>query len=170
MKITNRFLSVTISVLIGLSILTASANADTTDVDYGTNTGTVAISPIISDTPNEYKFSLPDSGKTYVLIDSYQNESGKREFFVMTDYSASGGLATDALSQNRYKFAKSSSYTWDGESENYVWNPSDANMLAGFINSDTFISAMIDRKVDEYVTVHKYKFEPASEWDKNIKS
>ena len=170
MKITNRFLSVTISVLIGLSILTASANADTTDVDYGTNTGTVAISPIISDTPNEYKFSLPDSGKTYVLIDSYQNESGKREFFVMTDYSASGGLATDALSQNRYKFAKSSSYTWDGESENYVWNPSDANMLAGFINSDTFISAMIDRKVDEYVTVHKYKFEPASEWDKTIKS
>ena len=170
MKITDRFLSVTLSVLIGLSALTASANADTADVDYDTNTGTDAISPIINDTPNEYKFSLPDSEKTYVLIDSYKNESGKREFFVMTDYSASGGLATDALSQNRYKFAKSSSYTWDGESENYVWNPSDTNTLVGFINSDTFISAMIDSEIDEYVTAHKYKFEPASEWNKSVKS
>ena len=85
MKITDRFLSVTLSVLIGLSALTASANADTADVDYDTNTGTDAISPIINDTPNEYKFSLPDSEKTYVLIDSYKNESGKKNSQTLFD-------------------------------------------------------------------------------------
>ncbi len=166
----KRFLS-TILCMVLTAGITSAVYADTADVDYSTNTGTDAISPIINDTPNAYKFSLPDSGKTYALIDSYQNtKSEKREFFVMTDYSASGGLATDALGQNRYKFAKDSTYTWDSTSENYIWNPTDTNTLAGFINSDTFISKMVDTKVDEYVTVHKYKFEPASEWDKNIKS
>ena len=140
----KRFLS-TILCMVLTAGITSAVYADTADVDYSTNTGTDAISPIINDTPNAYKFSLPDSGKTYALIDSYQNtKSEKREFFVMTDYSASGGLATDALGQNRYKFAKDSTYTWDSTSENYIWNPTDTNTLAGFINSDTFISKMVE--------------------------
>ena len=166
----KRFLSTILCMVLATGI-TSAVYADTSDVDYSTNTGTAAISPIINDTPNAYRFSLPDSAKNYVLIDSYQNtESGKREFFVMADYSASGGLTTDALSQNRYKFAKDSTYTWDSTSENYIWNPTDTNTLAGFINSDAFISKMTDSKIDEYVTAHKYKFEPASESDKSVKS
>ena len=166
----KRFLSTILCMVLATGI-TSTVYADTSDVDYSTNTGTAAISPIINDTPNAYRFSLPDSAKNYVLIDSYQNtESGKREFFVMADYSASGGLTTDALSQNRYKFAKDSTYTWDSTSENYIWNPTDTNTLAGFINSDAFISKMTDSKIDEYVTAHKYKFEPASESDKSVKS
>ena len=86
----KRFLSTILCMVLATGI-TSAVYADTSDVDYSTNTGTAAISPIINDTPNAYKFSLPDSAKNYVLIDSYQNtESGKREFFVMADYSASG--------------------------------------------------------------------------------
>ena len=143
--------------------------ADTANVSHSTNPGG-NVTGTINETPAGYKFSLPGSNRTYVLVDTFLNAGGQKEFFVVTDYTASAGIAGEAIpGSNRYCFS-ASGYTWDGTSNKYIWDPADTNTMAGFINSSGFISEMIDETVNTYVVEHSYKFEPAYEATASAKS
>ena len=163
-KILSVFLSA-VTVMASQSII---ASADTSEVDYSSNPGTAQITGLVTDTPADYVFSLPDSNRKYVMIDSYDKGDGTRDFFVTTDYSAANGIVSEALNQNRYKFVKNESYTWDIANDLYIWNPSDTNTLAGFINDSIFVDEMIDKDIDNYVVEHSYKFEPMPSSSKSI--
>ena len=167
MQKSKKLLSFIVSLAICSSLIPMSASADTADIDYSqTHHTSTAFEPVLS-TPEQYLFSVENSTKDYILLDS-TTVDGKKEFFVMTDYLAPNNTNFDAeavsdftTGTNYYHFVKKDSgATWDKDSGNYAYDPENENSIASFINSDAFTSVMIDDSVDSYVTTHTWQNEP----------
>lgn len=149
------------------SLVPMSVSADTADIDYSqTHHMTTKFEPI-KKTPEPYLFSVENSTKNYILLDS-TTVDGKREFFIMTDYLAPNNTNFDTTAvngfttgANYYHFVKKDSdATWNKDSGNYAYDPENENSIASFINSEAFTSVMIDDSIDKYVTTHTWQNEP----------
>lgn len=163
----KKLFSFIVSLAMCSSLVPMSVSADTADIDYSqTHHTSIKFEPV-SDTPEQHLFSVENSTKNYILLDS-TTVDGKREFFVMTDYLAprSGSFDATAVEEftdggNCYRFVKKNSgATWNKDSGNYAYDPQNPNSIAYFINSDAFTNVMIDSSVDEYVQSHTWKNEP----------
>ena len=157
------------TVLAAVQILTVSVYADTKDIDYSVARGAIKDFDSVEATSSQDLFSIENSTKKYILIDTYNND-GEREFFVMTDYAAPKkstfdadavlGFSKDTADNFYYMVKEGSGASWGSKNNNYAYDPENPNSAAYFINTEAFIDVMIDESVDEYVVSHVWENEP----------
>ena len=150
--------------------ISCAAFADSKNIDYSAAVSSSMPASPIAESPAEFKFKPADSsisGQEYVLLDVYDSDAEKKEYFVLAEYGVPKGIG--ALDSGKgidfYNYADTEKKPWgwsaDAEDEHNWWNPSAEGSTANFINSDEVVSAVIDENVGEYVTEHEWHFENA---------